>query len=106
MPLEPLEPAEETAAPAAAALPTEDDGSLFILPPSDRSEATDPPAADLQWRVPEPSSPVETDFAFQVQEPVETPLEPPQYTPPSEPAKQTAKDDDDFEKFLKSLDDE
>jgi pSer/pThr/pTyr-binding forkhead associated (FHA) protein len=77
------------------------DDSLHIFPPSDEAAGGQSPP-ELQWRAPEPTSPAASGFALHVDEPD---LEPPEPLPnaPSEAAKN---DDDSFEEFLRSLDDD
>jgi pSer/pThr/pTyr-binding forkhead associated (FHA) protein len=77
------------------------DSSLHIFPPADDAATGEPPA-ELQWRVPEPTSPAESDFAFRLETPREETIEPPT-GPRPEP---TPGDDESFERFLQSLDED
>jgi pSer/pThr/pTyr-binding forkhead associated (FHA) protein len=102
--LAPLE-GEETAAirPEAPSIGDESpsDDSLHIFPPSDEPAAGQPPP-ELQWRVPEPSSPAASGFAPHVDEPD---LEPPEPLP-NAPSQAAKNDDDSFEEFLRSLEED
>lgn len=91
----------------AAGWPTEagdTDHSLNILPPQSDAAAAADPDADLKWRVPEPSSPTGSDFAFDLEEPHEAPGEQRQSSRPPEQPPTT--DDKDLERFLKNLGEE
>jgi predicted component of type VI protein secretion system len=99
------EPAAQSTPPLPPAQPdVAADDSLNILPPPADSSTDEPgPTATLQWRVPEPSSPVESDFAFHLEQSAEG-VHKSKATQNPEASTEAAKnDDDDLDQFLKSL---
>ena len=98
-PLEEDSVADRTEKPAVGDVLSPDD-SLHIFPPSDEPASKSPP--ELQWRVPDPSPAAASGFAVHVEEPDLEPPEPLPNTPP----KSAKNDDDSFEEFLRSLEDD
>jgi hypothetical protein len=101
-----LAPLDEESADAGDRSPelTDDaspDSSLHIFPPPDESAASKAPS-ELTWRVPKPSQPAESEFELHLAASGEGAAEPSASTP-SAPSQS---DDDSFERFLESLEDD
>jgi pSer/pThr/pTyr-binding forkhead associated (FHA) protein len=79
------------------------DTSLDILPAADAATSETATVPDLKWRVPEPSSPVKSDFAFELEQPAPEVHESKATQDQGAQAPPAKKDDDDLDEFLKSL---